>query len=158
MKLKTLITGTTIVTAVFILAACGGGGVKKDREEVDLKELTKGQPEIHGKLLTEKDVTITHPLDQTMVATGKSIYELKCQSCHRLTADRLVGPGWKDVTKRRTPVWIMNMITNVDIMLETDEEAQKQLELCLVRMPNQNVSVEEARSILEFMRYNDGEQ
>lgn len=125
---------------------------------MDLKELTKGQPEIHGKLLTEKDVTITHPLDQTMVATGKSIYELKCQSCHRLTADRLVGPGWKDVTKRRTPVWIMNMITNVDIMLETDEEAQKQLELCLVRMPNQNVSVEEARSILEFMRYNDGEQ
>jgi pyruvate-formate lyase-activating enzyme len=50
----------------------------------------------------------------------------------------------------------MNMITNVDTMLETDEEAQKLLELCLVRMPNQNVSEPEAREILEFMRSNDG--
>ena len=36
----------------------------------------------------------------------------------------------------------MNMITNVDMMLEKDPEAQKLLEQCLVRMPNQNVSQE----------------
>ena len=53
--------------------------------------------------------------------------------------------------------WIMNMITNVEAMLESDPEAQKLLEQCLVRMPNQNVSKEEARQILEFMRKNDGE-
>jgi hypothetical protein len=52
----------------------------------------------------------------------------------------------------------MNMITNVDIMLERDPEAQKLLELCLTRMPNQNVSIGDARDVLEFMRYNDGEQ
>jgi hypothetical protein len=46
----------------------------------------------------------------------------------------------------------------VDIMLEQDEEAQKLLELCLMRMPNQNVSVGDARDILEFMRQNDGEK
>jgi pyruvate-formate lyase-activating enzyme len=48
------------------------------------------------------------------------------------------------------------MITNVEMMLETDVEAQKQLEACLVRMPNQNVTQEDARKILEFMRHNDG--
>jgi hypothetical protein len=52
----------------------------------------------------------------------------------------------------------MNMITNVDMMLDTDEEAQKLLELCLVRMPNQNITTEEARQVLEFMRHNDGEK
>lgn len=91
-----------------------------------------------------------------MVTTGKATYELKCQSCHKLTDEKLVGPGWKDVTKRREPLWIMNMITNVDMMLETDPEAQKLLELCMVRMPNQNISQEEARKVLEFMRSNDG--
>ena len=78
--------------------------------------------------------------------------------CHKLDGTKLVGPGWKDVTKRRQPLWIMNMICNTDFMLAQDAEAQKQLELCLVRMPNQNVAVEDARKILEFMRSNDGEK
>jgi mono/diheme cytochrome c family protein len=97
-------------------------------------------------------------LNADWVAAGKGIYELKCQSCHRLTEEKLVGPGWKDVTKRRQPVWIMNMITNVDMMLEKDAEAQKLLELCMVRMPNQNISQDEARKVLEYMRSNDGEK
>ena len=32
------------------------------------------------------------------------------------------------------------------------------LEQCLVRMPNQNISLPQARSVLEFMRSNDGEK
>ena len=83
---------------------------------------------------------------------------MKCQSCHKLTDEKLVGPGWQGVTKRRAPNWIMNMITNVDMMLESDPEAQRLLEECLVRMPNQNLNKEESRKVLEFMRKNDGEK
>ncbi|MCB9074572.1 MAG: hypothetical protein H6552_03420 [Chitinophagales bacterium] len=50
----------------------------------------------------------------------------------------------------------MNFITNPDTMLDKDPELQKQIEICLVRMPDQNLSGEEAREILEFMRQNDG--
>jgi hypothetical protein len=50
------------------------------------------------------------------------------------------------------------MITNVDMMLDTDPEAQKLLELCLVRMPNQNINKDEARKVIEVMRSNDGEK
>ena len=50
------------------------------------------------------------------------------------------------------------MITNVDMMLEQDPQAQKLLEECLVRMPNQNLTKEEARKVLEFQRSNDGEK
>jgi len=46
----------------------------------------------------------------------------------------------------------MNMIMNIDVMLESDPEAQKLLEECLVRMPNQNLSKDESREVLEFMR------
>jgi mono/diheme cytochrome c family protein len=103
-------------------------------------------------------VTLKTPLEQERIGRGLAIYEMKCQACHRLDDQRVVGPGWKDVTKRRKPEWIMNMITNVDVMLEQDAEARQLLELCLTRMPNQNVSIGDARDILEYMRQNDGEQ
>ncbi len=105
-----------------------------------------------------KNVTMNSPLDQERVIRGLAIYEMKCSACHKLTDQRIVGPGWKELTKKRKPEWIMNMITNVDIMLEKDEEAQKLLELCLMRMPNQNMSIGDARDVLEFMRQNDGEK
>lgn len=105
-----------------------------------------------------EDVQLTSPLNAEWVAAGKSTYELKCQSCHKLTDEKLVGPGWAGVTKNREPHWILNMITNIDMMLETDPEAQKLLEQCLVRMPNQNLTFDDARQVLEFMRSNDGEK
>lgn len=105
-----------------------------------------------------KSVTLNTPLEQDRVKRGLSIYEMKCSACHKLTDQRVVGPGWKEVTKRRKPEWIMNMITNVDVMLDKDPEAQKLLELCLMRMPNQNMSIGDARDVLEFMRQNDGEK
>ena len=105
-----------------------------------------------------KNVTLNTPLETERIGRGKAIYDMKCSACHKLTDQRVVGPGWKDVTKKRKPEWIMNMITNVDMMLDADPEAQKLLELCLMRMPNQNVSIGDARDILEFMRQNDGEK
>ncbi|HET9826106.1 MAG TPA: c-type cytochrome [Chitinophagaceae bacterium] len=133
-------------------------GVKKDPQAVDIQELTKSQPETRGPEIKESDVQITHPLNQEWVAAGKTIYELKCQPCHKLTEEKLVGPGWKGVTQRRTPVWILNMITNTDMMLDKDPEARKLLELCMVRMPNQNLMFDDARRVLEFQRNNDGEK
>jgi len=49
----------------------------------------------------------------------------------------------------------MNFITNPDPMIEKDPEVQAQLELCLVRMPNQSLTDDDARHLLEFMRKND---
>jgi len=145
------------VPAIFAIS-CGGEGVKKDAPSVDINELTKNQSETRGPEVKEADIQITHPLNKDWIAAGKSIYELKCQPCHKLSEEKLVGPGWKDVTKRRTPVWIMNMVTNTEYMLDKDPEAQKLLELCMVRMPNQNLTRDEARQVLEFQRNNDGEK
>lgn len=119
-------------------------------------DLASQQSETHGTEL--KTVELSTPLNKDWVTAGKGIYESKCLACHKLTDEKLVGPGWAGVTKRRQPVWIMNMITNVEMMLEKDEEAQKMLEQCLVRMPNQNVTEEDSRKLLEFMRANDGEK
>jgi hypothetical protein len=41
-------------------------------------------------------------------------------------------------------------------MIDKDPKLQAQLELCLLRMPNQSLTDADARNILEFMRKNDG--
>lgn len=146
-----------LLTGSLLLLACKEGA-KKDSKPIDIQELSKNQPETHGTEVKEGEIVITNPLNAEWVTTGKATYELKCQSCHRLTEEKLVGPGWKGVTKKRNPTWIINMITNVDMMLESDPEAQKLLELCLVRMPNQNITKADARKVIEFMRSNDGEK
>ena len=105
-----------------------------------------------------QNVELTHPLDENMVTTGKNVYDVKCSSCHKVTEERLVGPGFKGVTDRRTPEWIMNFVTNTEEMLAKDTAAQNMLEVCLVKMPNQGLSETDARSVLEFLRKNDGKQ
>ena len=95
-------------------------------------------------------------LDAAKADAGKKIYDVKCGACHKLTDEKLVGPGWTGVTSRHAPEWIMNFITNTDAMINKDPKAQAQLEICLVRMPNQNLSDDDARNLLEFMRKNDG--
>jgi len=158
MNHKKLIAVAALFAACLIFFACGSEGVKKDEKPVDVRELTNTQNAPKGPIITENQIPVTNPLNQEWVTAGKDIYGLKCQSCHKLTEEKLVGPGWKDVTKRRTQVWIMNMITNTDYMLDQDAEARKLLELCMVRMPNQNLSFDEARRVMEFQRSNDGEK
>ena len=102
------------------------------------------------------DVKLDPTLNQEMATKGQNVYDVKCSACHKLTEEKLVGPGWKGVTSRHKPEWIMNFATNVDEMLNKDPKAQAQLEICLVRMPNQNLTDDDARNVLEFMRKNDG--
>lgn len=103
-----------------------------------------------------KEIQLTHPLDPGMIEKAKPIFAAKCSACHKLTDEKLVGPGWKGVTDRHTPEWIMNFITNTEVMLDKDLAAQAEIVTCLVRMPNQDLTDDQARDMLEFMRQNDG--
>jgi hypothetical protein len=102
-----------------------------------------------------KNIQLELPLNESMVAKGKAIYQSKCFACHKLSSEMLVGPGWADVTTRRTPEWIMNWITNTRVMIDKDLAAQAEMAICLIRMPNQDLTDEQARNVLEFMRQND---
>jgi len=141
------------------LSACGGGDSTSGSAPAPAAQTPEEQMLAEGKGIGEiKYVELKTPLEADRIERGKAIYDMKCSACHKLDDKRVVGPGWKDVTKNRKPEWIMNMVTNVEVMLEKDEEAQKLLQLCLTRMPNQNVSIGDARDVLEFMRANDGEK
>lgn len=97
------------------------------------------------------------PLNEAMAAKGEKLFEVNCSACHKTTGDRLVGPGLKGITTIRTPEWIMNMVTNPAEMTQKDPIAKALLEEYLTQM-SVSISDEDARSILEFLRKNDGEK
>ncbi len=152
-----------IVVIALFFVACNGGksddsGNASTSDPYDAKKTDNNTPSYdpnrgEGKFTK---VEVGSVLDTKMAVDGEKTYGVKCGSCHKLTDERLVGPGWKGVTSRHTVEWIMNFSTNTDAMLNKDPKAQAQLEICLVRMPNQNLSDDEARNLYEFMRKNDG--
>lgn len=140
-----------------IAAACGNDASEGGKTPSPSEMAKQAPKEDDGKGVGQTtEVTLNNPLNQEMVAKGKSIYEMKCAACHKLTDQRVVGPGWKGLTEKRKPEWIMNMTTDVEAMLEEDETARELLKECLVRMPNQNLTVADARDVLEFIYFNDG--
>ena len=159
--MKKLIIVALIAT---VIAACGSNTDEKLNHSIpgsaqaDKKEGADANPSYDPKRGEGKfsSVTISATLDAAKATAGNQIFTVKCSACHKLTEEKLVGPGWKAVTSRHTAEWIMNFATNPDVMLDKDPKAQAMLELCLVRMPNQNLSDDDARNIYEFMRKNDG--
>ena len=162
-NLKLFLIGLATITII----SCGGDKKIESSTESNSAEASSASAESEstssgdydpkrglGKY-DESNVDVSK-FDATMAAEGKKIAEVKCTSCHNPRVEKLVGPGWIGVTTRQTPYWIMNFISNPDPMISVDPELQKQLEICLVRMPNQGLNETEARQILEYMREIDG--
>ena len=131
---------------------------KSEEPAVTPTETSGGNPSYDPKRgegpFTKVDISAN--LDVAKADAGQKVYTVKCSACHKLTDEKLVGPGWKGVTSRHTAEWIMNFASNPDDMLTKDPKAQAMLEICLVRMPNQNLVGDDARNVYEFMRKNDG--
>jgi mono/diheme cytochrome c family protein len=150
-----------VFTALAIVVFFGCNPKQKSTENTTQKTEIKHDTVVlsQGKGIGRfEDVKLTHPLDEEMVEKGQAIYTSKCFACHKLTSEKLVGPGWQGVTDRRRPEWIMNFITNTQVMLDKDLVAQADLVTCVVRMPNQDLSDDQARQVYEFMRKNDGKK
>lgn len=151
-----------LAAVCIIMAACGGNSTDQGNppatDNTAVKKEANANPSYDPNRGTGKftKVDIPEKLDAALAGNGEKIYGVKCGSCHKLNNEKLVGPGWQGVTSRHTAVWIMNFVTNTDEMLNKDPKAQALLELCLVRMPNQNLSDDDARALYEFMRKNDG--
>ncbi len=162
-KSKNYLLGLSLLLSILLLGACADNEVKQEQTpaaepvaaETQSKEKKDADMEAKG-IGKFTNVEISATLDKAKADAGGKVYDLKCSSCHKLTGEKLVGPGWKGVTERRKPEWVMNFATNTDEMIDKDPAAQAMLEECLVRMPNQSLSDDDARAIYEFMRKNDG--
>ncbi len=101
-----------------------------------------------------KEIKLDAAINADLTAKGKQIFDVKCVACHKID-EKLVGPSLKDVTKRRKPEWIMNMILNPEQMTKENMVAKNLFAQYLVQMTFQNVTQDEARAVLEYFRSND---
>jgi cytochrome c5 len=156
--MKKLIVLSLIVSTVAFIISCSGNSssnnTSPDAMENKVGDISSYDPHRgEGKF---NKVVMPATLNAIRAEAGNKVYGVKCSSCHKTSEERLVGPGWKGVTTRHSAEWILNFITNTDAMIDKDPKVQAQLEICLVRMPNQSLSDDDARNLYEYMRKIDG--
>ena len=113
-------------------------------------ELTSFQIE-HGIGPITEPVAVGAAIDKSLTNTGSKVFEQKCASCHKMD-ERYVGPPLGKVLERRTPTFVMNMVLNPQTMVEKHPVSKKLLAEFLLMMPNQNLTPDEARQVLEYLR------
>jgi mono/diheme cytochrome c family protein len=99
-----------------------------------------------------KDITFPAEVNAEMAAAGEAKYKVVCVACH-MAEQRMIGPALKGVYERRSPAWVMNMISNPDKMIQEDPIAKALLkEYNNAIMLNQNFSEEDVRAVAEYLR------
>jgi mono/diheme cytochrome c family protein len=151
-----------LLTALVLLAGCGGEGSKASTDSAPA-----GAPPADAGGLTPfevahgigpiKEEIAAGPVDEALAERGEKIFEEKCSACHKLD-ERYVGPALGDVTERRSPTYVMNMILNPEGMYTRHPEAKKLLAEFLTQMPNQGLSQDEARAVVEHLRKEGAEK
>lgn len=162
MKIKLL-----TITIIFLLLTSCEGEKKQDTLETKKEEVKKEIKKENSNSNTNK-IDLDAPtldnkgigpiksikleaIDEKMVAKGKDLYKKNCTACHKFKK-RYIGPALKGMTKIRSPEWIMNMMLNTTEMLEKDPVAKALMAEYSAPMAQQNLSEEEARAILEYLR------
>lgn len=166
--MKIRIHHSILITSILLLISCGGKEEKKEGFSVDRSKSTEKPAEavpvadqvpasqrvtLDDKGVGQiKDITLDPEINKVMAAAGEAIYKTNCTACHKLDK-RFIGPSPKGILERRSPEWIMNMILDPKLMTEQDRCAKDLLiEFNGAAMSNQNLTVEETRSILEYFR------
>ncbi|OEK09266.1 cytochrome C [Flavivirga aquatica] len=95
---------------------------------------------------------LSSKINQTMVTHGANVFKRMCTACHK-SNKKFIGPSPQNILQRRSPEWIMNMILNPSEMTQKDPLAKALLiEFNGSPMPNQSLSIDDARNILEYFR------
>ncbi len=114
--------------------------------------LTTGcsKQEDYGTGPVKEEIKLTG-VDRDLFLKGERIFRSKCSVCHKFNSGNL-APSLADVTKRRRPEWIMNQILNPVQMVQKDKIASELSMQYRMQMPQQDISIEDARALLEYLR------
>lgn len=148
-----------LLTLLLFVVGCGGGGEKKAlppaKHPSESKAAAPEDPMKNwqsNKGIGPVESVTLGAIDPEMAAEGKIIYEELCTACHKVDK-KFIGPPPKGLLDRRTPEWAMNMMLNPEEMLQKDPIAKQLLiEANGAPMANQNLTEDQARKVLEYIR------
>jgi mono/diheme cytochrome c family protein len=97
------------------------------------------------------------PIQEELAKAGEQLFKDKgCSACHSF-GKRLSGPDLAGVSMRRTAQWMENQILHPDVMVKEDPISRQLMAVHALQMPNQGLTPEEARSVIEFLKHRDHE-
>jgi cytochrome c551/c552 len=101
------------------------------------------------EIITKVEMGAINP---KMVNDGRGLYTSKCVACHDLDQKK-IGPTLRNVTKERSPEYIMNVIYNTTKMQKNDPTFKALVvKYKNVPMPDPNLTEAQSRSLLEYLR------
>lgn len=147
-----VLRSSAVLLSGLLFAACGKGSTPPAAgasAAVPTNDLTPWQVD-HGVGPITTSVVLA-AVDQHLAKEGKEFFDTHCTSCHKPN-ERYVGPALGGVVGRRTPEYVLNMILAPDSMVARHPEAKKLFATFMLQMPNLNVTPEQARQVLEYLR------
>lgn len=156
-RAATIIYLIALIILSVVLSSCGDSGSQDPSSFSNQKK----QPTMNTSGLNDfelkngigpiKQIIELSSIDMNLAKEGEKIFESKCAACHKMD-ERYVGPAQRDVLERRSPEFVMNMMLNPEEMYQKHPEVKKMLGEFMTQMPNQNLTIQDARAILEYFR------
>ena len=140
-----------VVSLALVAALCAGCGGKSAQEGGGAKASKSASGSKYDSGPRAGDT----PYDHEQAEKGKELFSTKgCVACHAF-GKRVTGPDLAGVTKRRTAEWMEHQILEPEVMTKEDPISHQLLATYATQMPNQRLTPQEARSVIEFFKQQD---
>jgi cytochrome c551/c552 len=137
---------TIVLLGAVVVAGCGGGAKNEASSAGAAGATASGSKYDAGPRAAES------PVDAVLAERGEQLFKEKgCSACHAFGA-KMSGPDLNGVASRRTAAWIENQILHPDVMTKEDPISRELMAKHALQMPNQGLSPEEAKAVIEFLK------
>jgi mono/diheme cytochrome c family protein len=142
---------TVLLTALVLLLVCGAAlfyAYKPGDSTAVVTTPEKAQEALDPQPEGENVAVLTAATEE-----GKKIFTDNCQVCHSVGAEKVIGPGLKDVTKRRPEAWLISWIKNSQKVIESGDKYAVDLYNAYNKtpMPPYAFSDDEIKSVLKYI-------
>ena len=150
--------GLLALCIAFALVGCGGKSAGDDPAAAATPAASSGGPSVTLPANLDQGPRAGESrADEAMAKTGESLFQSKgCSACHAF-GKRVTGPDLAGVTMRRTHAWIENQILHPEVMAKQDPIARQLFALHALQMPNQGLTPDQARAVIEYFKHRDHE-
>ena len=154
--MKSLVAVTGMLALVAALAGCGS---RNDSASTGAAApaASSGTALAATSPLDSGPRAAEQPIDEARAEAGEKLFQSKgCSACHTF-GKRMTGPDLDGVTMRRTAAWMENQILHPDVMVKQDPISHQLFAQFALQMPNQGLTADEARTVIEFLKHKNHE-
>lgn len=136
---------------VFLLAGCGGGA-KSSASSDPAPEAGASAATPAVSAYDQGPRAADAAVDEEQAEKGEALFQTKgCSACHGF-GKRISCPDLIGVPQQRTAKWMEQQILHPEVMTKQDPIAKQLMAQFLLQMPNQGLTPDQAKAVIEFIK------